>query len=116
MDFFNQRIRWAGKSKSYSNRAVQLFLAGVYLINFLVLGMLLLSLFQPKLLIISVVIFGVKVLLDTFILHAQIIFFGKQRLYVWLLLMDFFHTVYVVFFGVFSFKKSYIWKGRSINR
>jgi poly-beta-1,6-N-acetyl-D-glucosamine synthase len=116
IDFFHQRVRWAGKSQSYTNRKVQLFLALVYLFNLFVFTTMIFAVINPKFIILALSLFAIKVLIDYLILKPEIDFFRKRRLLPILPIMDFLHMMYVVFFGLFSFKKSYIWKDRTINR
>jgi cellulose synthase/poly-beta-1,6-N-acetylglucosamine synthase-like glycosyltransferase len=115
-DFFHQRVRWAGKSQSYTNSKVKLFLTSVYLLNLIIFCLLILSLFIPQLAAVAIILLLIKISTDYFILKPQLDFFRKRRLLPFLPIMDFMHMIYVVFFGVFSFKKSYIWKDRTINR
>jgi poly-beta-1,6-N-acetyl-D-glucosamine synthase len=115
-DFFNQRIRWVGKGSAYKNIWVQLFAVLVFIFFALELACLILPFFNPMLWYVPLIVLAVKNILMVNALAPQIKFSGEKGIWKYIPLFELLHTFYIVFFGIFSFKKSYIWRGRKVSQ
>lgn len=108
--FFNQRIRWAGKWRRLTVPSMLLALfiviANVSFILLLINSLLLTSGF-----VITMVI--LKVLIDYIFLKKIAGFLGIRWRIVTFLILELLHPFYVVFFGVMANVTPFKWKGRS---
>lgn len=110
LQFFNQRIRWAGKWKSYQDKRMTIVAALIFLFHIGICAAII-QLFatgDEKLL----VLFGIKIFLEAvFILNVA--WTMKSRFYLFsFALLQFLYSPYVVFFGLTANFVSYSWKGR----
>ena len=110
INFFNQRIRWAGKWKFYFDKKMIIVAALVFLFHvgicgaliqlFTTLDSILFSLFAVKLLFEGLLILSIaKRMKSPFFIFSFII-------------LQFLYSPYVVFFGLTANFVSYSWKGR----
>ena len=109
--FFNQRVRWASKTASYSSRFSQLVAVLVFLFNLSMLGSLALSIIEqcafPFL-----IMYGIKLLIDFPILLSINFFFRQQKNMLYYPLLQFFYPWYIVAVAVWTLLGGYSWKGR----
>jgi cellulose synthase/poly-beta-1,6-N-acetylglucosamine synthase-like glycosyltransferase len=114
-EFLHQRIRWASKAGSYSDKRMFLVLLLVYLLN---LGLLIAgiqAIAQPGWLLPWVVLVIVKTAAETLFLWPVTAFYGSTATMAWFLPAQPFHILYTVIAGFFGQVKSYRWKGRRCN-
>lgn len=113
--FFNQRIRWASKADSYSERSIFWVLLLVYVFN---AGLLLGSIagifvkgIYPSILYVLII----KTLVEVIFLYPVARFF-KLRSALWVFpFMQPFHIVYTVVAGWLGKFGTYQWKGRTVK-
>jgi glycosyltransferase involved in cell wall biosynthesis len=114
-EFVHQRIRWASKSVTYKNGSLIVGLVCIYIFNLLLLLMAIATLWLSSLRFPLLILFIIKMALDTIIILPQAQFF-KKKSYLWLMpLAECFHICYVVFFGLLSLSNTYTWKGRKVT-
>jgi len=113
--FINQRIRWASKAESYSDKSVFWVLALVYCFNlFLFIGLLVgifINGFYPVILYILLV----KTIVEIFFMIPVARFFGRANILFFFPFMQPFHILYTVIAGWLGKFGSYQWKGRAIK-
>jgi len=112
-DLISQNIRWAGKTRAYSNWFGKLTGFIVLLMNGLIVTTLLLSILQLFSFKSFVYILVIKFFIDFLLVYKTIIFFKQKdhlkNFYTSFLLYPFF-SVYIAFISVF---RGYKWKGRT---
>ncbi|RNI38703.1 glycosyltransferase [Hanamia caeni] len=114
-DFMNQRIRWASKAGSYTDKKIISVLLLVYLLNVWLFFLGILSCVYSEvfyLFILSVILKTVSELL--FMLPVAQFFDKKKQLW-WFLLAQPFHILYTVMAGWLGQFGSYQWKGRKVK-
>ncbi len=111
-EFLQQRIRWAGKSKSYKEKNMLPIMFLVYFYNLGLIGIAVLCLMQ----LLSPIILGmsllIKVIAELLLLMPMARFFSAQK-QLWV--FPFFQPVYVIYTiaaGSFAMFRKYEWKGR----
>lgn len=113
--FINQRIRWASKADSYSEKSIFCVLALVYFFNtFLFLGLIagiFINGFYPVILYILLT----KTIVEIFFMIPVALFFGRANILFFFPLMQPFHILYTVIAGWLGKFGSYQWKGREIK-
>jgi cellulose synthase/poly-beta-1,6-N-acetylglucosamine synthase-like glycosyltransferase len=124
-DFFNQRIRWAGKSKLYSDKGILPVLLLVYFFNCALLIAFFFAIFQRKDFVfcdnkISVgkafsYVFILKILIELFFLIPVADFYNKRRALLFFPLMQPFHIIYTLLAGTLGAFNSYTWKNRKLR-
>lgn len=113
--FFNQRIRWAGKSASYRDVKIKWVLAMVYAINACLLVLALSALFIQGLWIYLLVFFLLKVVSEILFLWPVSGFFGQRKLLRAFVFFQPFHAIYILVAGWLGAFGSYQWKGRRVK-
>lgn len=111
---FWQRLRWAGKTSAYRDPYLIGFQVFVFLFNFLLWGLLILSL-STCLLAPSVVLFIwlIKLCADFIYLQFAVKQVGNQSSLLWFLPAFFTHSLYIVGIGILALLPiSSQWKGR----
>ncbi|HET6243491.1 MAG: glycosyltransferase [Bacteroidetes bacterium] len=113
--FFQQRKRWASKSRDYHDVAV-VFLAGiVFSASFSLCFCLIMSFISNKFALLFVFLFGVKCLIDLIFLFCLSSFF-KNRKWLWLAIPgQLLNIIYVPVIAIASQFGSYNWKGRKLS-
>lgn len=109
--FFNQRIRWASKTSSYTSRFSQMVAVLVFLFNLGVLASFVYSVIQ-QCAIPFLMAYGIKALIDLPILLSASIFFKQKRLMIYYPLVQFLYPWYIVIVAIWSLIGGYSWKGR----
>ena len=115
-DFREQRLRWISKSKGY--RDAEVLAAGLLTVAFplLILAGMIAGLFYPQLLVLSVLLWLMKILVEYPLVWLMARFFGKSHLlnyYFAAQAFQFFYTVTSLITAPFS---TYSWKGRNFKR
>ena len=114
-DFFNQRIRWASKSRNYTDKKIVAVLALVYIFNVWLFLLGILSIFyQPVLWMFILMIFG-KILIELLFLYPVASFFNNKKLLWWFPIAQPFHIIYTIIAGWLGRFGNYNWKGRSVK-
>jgi biofilm PGA synthesis N-glycosyltransferase PgaC len=115
LGFFNQRIRWASKSKYYRDNWLMFF-------SFLVLSINLLTIFIYFHLVlidenrgVYIILLLTKWLIDFILLFLVSSFFDKRRKMIYFLLVQLVYPFYIFFVGFMSFFMKFNWKGRVYN-
>ncbi|MCF6366117.1 MAG: glycosyltransferase [Bacteroidales bacterium] len=109
--FFKQRIRWASKSKSYTDFDTILSSFIVLFINLLIVGLFIGSFFNSGFFTVFISVFILKMLIDFIILYLTAVFFKQKKLLVFFPILVIFYPFYIAFTGIFSFfVKSVNWK------
>ncbi|MBX7241560.1 MAG: glycosyltransferase [Bacteroidia bacterium] len=114
--FFNQRLRWVSKSRSYLNRWINvtqlLFFLAICGIP-LLFGLSFISIYM---LIPAVIVFGMKILSDIPLMIQATRFFREKKLLKWFLLLEVLYIPYVILIGIAgNLISSYSWKGRKVR-
>lgn len=113
--FFNQRIRWASKADSYSERSIFWVLLLVYLFNAGLLVGAVTGIFVEGIYPNIVYILLLKTIVEIIFLYPVTSFF-KLRTTLWLFpFMQPFHIVYTVVAGWLGKFGTYQWKGRTVK-
>jgi hypothetical protein len=112
--FFNQRIRWASKADKYNDRSVFWVLLLVYIVNFLLLAVLVISIFVPQGFSNWLILVIAKTLTELAFMVPVAAFFRQTHVLTWFPLMQPFHILYTVIAGWLGKFGSYRWKGRKV--
>lgn len=114
-DFFNQRIRWASKAKSYDDKRIILVLLMVYLFNLSFPVLLIAGCWYHSFWIYFIGLWVAKTIIELPFFVSVSGFFNKQ----WAIKLFFFfqplHILYTVVSGLFSQFGKYEWKGRKVK-
>jgi cellulose synthase/poly-beta-1,6-N-acetylglucosamine synthase-like glycosyltransferase len=115
-EFLEQRIRWVSKSRGYRDPAV--LAAGLLTYGQFVILMagFIAGVFYPVLLLLTFLLWLVKILAEYPLVWLMAGFFGKKKLLSWYFIAQVFQFVYVIFAGLAGQFSSYTWKGRSFRR
>ncbi|MGB3005177.1 MAG: glycosyltransferase [Chitinophagaceae bacterium] len=114
-DFFNQRIRWASKAKSYDDWRIIFVLLLVYLFNLLFVGLLVAACWYPVYLLYFFILLIGKTLVELPFIFSVADFFGKKSLIKYFPLFQPLHILYTVVSGLFGQFGKYEWKGRRVR-
>jgi cellulose synthase/poly-beta-1,6-N-acetylglucosamine synthase-like glycosyltransferase len=113
--FFNQRIRWASKAKSYNDKRILPVLLLVYLFNLSFLVLLVVSCWFPVYWIYLLGLWISKTIIELPFFISVSGFFNKQ----WAVKFFFFfqplHIFYTIVSGLFGQFGKYDWKGRRVK-
>lgn len=113
--FFNQRVRWAYKTK-YNSNWLNIFSALIITATNMLFPALLISFINQSILNPYLAIFIlIKLLFDFLLLFLASIFLGRTKFLFWLIPFEFVYWIYTLFIGISSiFWKPY-WKGKKVN-
>ncbi len=111
--FFNQRIRWASKAKGYNNSTSIITSLTILLINFLLLGLIINSLFFPQLIYCFLFVFSIKSFIDFVILLSAANFYKQHSLLWYFLPLQLIYFIYISIISIFSLFGKYKWKERN---
>ena len=112
--FFNQRIRWASKSDQYSDATLLPALLLVYLFNLLTISCFFIGLFKLKFLLLFLLLFSCKILVEWLFIKSAFNFFGRVNLIKFILLQTI-HIVYIIIAGWLGKFGTYTWKERGVK-
>jgi cellulose synthase/poly-beta-1,6-N-acetylglucosamine synthase-like glycosyltransferase len=113
--FWQQRVRWASKADKYDDKKVFRVLLLVYLLNFLMVALFVLSFFNTDLLLIVILFLFSKTLLEYPFVNAVASFFKEKRLMKFFPLLQPLHIGYTVIAGWLGKFGKYQWKGRRVK-
>ncbi len=113
--FFNQRIRWASKAKSYDDKRIFPVLLLVYIFNLSFLVLAVAGFFCSYYWLYLGALWIAKTVIEFPFFISLSNFFGKQ----WAIRLFFFfqplHTIYTIVSGLFGQFGKYEWKGRRVS-
>ena len=112
--FWQQRLRWASKTKSYTEKGLIKLMAGVWLFNLsILLNCVLLVFLGAGFLKLALLQVGIKYFCDLQFFKSVGVFFNKEISSLRTLILSILHTVYIVAIGITTpFVATYNWKGR----
>ena len=113
--FFNQRIRWASKARSYDDLRIVFVLLLVYLFNIIFVGLLVAACWSPIYLLYFFILLSAKTLVELPFILSIAGFFGKKSLVKFFILFQPLHILYTVASGLFGQFGKYEWKGRRVK-
>ncbi|WP_447640088.1 MULTISPECIES: glycosyltransferase [Chitinophagaceae] len=113
--FLNQRIRWASKADSYQDKRIIAVLAGVYLLNVLLLLGFIVCFFNPEFILVWLGLVVLKIVFEVFFLKPVACFYGEAHLLLYFPLMEVPHIAYTVLAGFLGKFGKYQWKGRTVK-
>ncbi len=113
-EFFNQRLRWASKTKYYSNFFVLFVGIVTFLINIVILTSFLLMIFNIFPIRYFFIPFIFKFVIDFILLLQSSIFFSGTKLLILYVPLQLIYSLYVCVIGFLSFFFKYSWKGRKV--
>ncbi len=113
-EFFDQRIRWASKNKGYDIKTLVISFT-VYMMNMLLLGAVLISLFHPAFWQTTVYIIIVKYIIDLPIVLGIGKFAKKMDMFIYTVPLIVIYPVYIILAGALGIVSSYEWKGRKLK-
>jgi cellulose synthase/poly-beta-1,6-N-acetylglucosamine synthase-like glycosyltransferase len=116
-DFFQQRRRWASKGIFYKNKSFVLRLILIYLFYLSIIAQILLSIFSPKIFLISLMLSLIsKFILEFKIISKGIDFLFKRELMKYFLISELFQIIYLTIAGVSGIVGNFKWKERKLHR
>ncbi|MCC6290220.1 MAG: glycosyltransferase [Chitinophagaceae bacterium] len=113
--FFNQRIRWASKTKNYSDKKIIAVLAMVYLLNLCLFVLLIGSIIKPALFICFVAFVFYKCIIEWAFVKDILRYFELDSFMPLFPLFQPLHIIYIVISGFFGTIGKYSWKGRAVK-
>lgn len=114
-DFFNQRIRWASKAKSYDDKRIFIVLLLVYLFNLSFLVLLIAGYWDVNFLFWLLGLWFAKTIVELPFVYAVAGFFSKRRLLRYFFFFQPLHILYTILSGLLGQFGKYEWKGRKVN-
>ena len=115
-EFIQQRLRWTGKSTSYSDHRITAILVIAYLFNVSILCNFILLFIIPKMAFIFVIQIVLKAIVEFVFLHSVSNFFQQKKLMRILIPAQILHIGYVITIGIAGQLFSFDWKGRNIKK
>lgn len=113
--FFNQRIRWASKAKSYDDKRIFTVLLLVYLFNFCYLVLAIASFFNIWYLYFLLILWLAKTVVEWPFIKAVSNFFNKKDLLKYFFFFQPMHILYTIISGFLGSFGKYEWKGRRVK-
>jgi cellulose synthase/poly-beta-1,6-N-acetylglucosamine synthase-like glycosyltransferase len=114
-DFINQRIRWASKSRYYTDRDIMLSGIIVLAANIILIVVLAMAFFEKHNLYNFFVVMGIKTFADLIILMPITRFFQRVFNPFIFSLLTIIYPFYSLFTVLASWRGTYKWKGRCIK-
>ena len=114
-EFFNQRIRWASKTRFYDDMRIFWVLLLVYLFNFSFLVLLVAGLWLHKLWLYFVLLLIAKTIIEFPFVYSVAKFFKKQSLLKYFFFFQPLHIGYTIIAGWLGQFGKYEWKGRRVK-
>jgi glycosyltransferase involved in cell wall biosynthesis len=114
-DFFNQRIRWASKAKSYEDKRIFAVLLLVYFVNLAFLGLAIAGFFCSDYWLWLAGLWVAKTVIELPFMLSVATFFGKRSLVRYFFFFQPLHILYTIVSGLFGQFGQYEWKGRKVH-
>lgn len=113
--FFNQRIRWASKARSYSDKRIFTVLLLVYLFNFSFAVLFIAGFSNMQYWLALAAAWIAKTLVELPFVTGVARFFGKQYLLKYFFFFQPMHILYTLLSGLLGQFGAYEWKGRKVK-
>jgi len=113
--FIQQRIRWASKSGKYNDIKLTAILLLVYLFNLSFLVLAIGSIFNEKLLFLTLGMLILKVVAEYYFLVPVARFFRKEWVLKYFPFLQPLHILYIIVAGFLGMLGGYEWKGRRVK-
>ena len=113
--FFNQRIRWASKARSYSDKRIFAVLLLVYLFNLSFALSFIAGFWDSRYWLLLAAAWIGKTIVELPFVYGVAGFFGKRSLLKWFFLFQPLHILYTISSGLLGQFGSYEWKGRKVK-
>jgi len=113
--FFNQRIRWASKARSYSDQRIFAVLLLVYLFNLSFAVSFIAGFRDTRYWLLLAATWIGKTLVELPFVYGVAGFFGKRSMLRWFFLFQPLHILYTISSGLLGQFGSYEWKGRKVK-
>lgn len=112
--FFNQRIRWASKSKRYKDFTEIAVAASVFFINLFFLVCFIGGFLNAHLFYIALILWAVKFIADFPLLMSFSVFVSKSKVMYYYLLVQLIYPLYIIITTFLTLMIPVKWKGRKI--
>ncbi|MCF6352075.1 MAG: glycosyltransferase [Cyclobacteriaceae bacterium] len=113
--FIHQRIRWASKWKAYTDLLTKTTAVLVFVISLNLLAFPFLVGFNRESLFLWINLLLIKAFFDYFFIRQIMRFMDEKINGLAFATLQIVYPIYVVFTALFSFRKSYVWKGRKVK-
>ena len=113
--FFNQRLRWASKSKHYTNKLLIFFSSIIFLENSSILFTYLGIIFSENYKAYFIILLVTKWLIDFILLLLVADFFERKRTLFYFIPVQLLYPIYIVIIWVCSMLVKFKWKERKFN-
>lgn len=113
--FFQQRIRWASKSKRFQDKNLLLILISIFLFNSLFVGLAIASFFNIQYFSILLTSLIIKICIELILLVPVSRFFNKRKELWYFSILQLIHIPYIVLSAILSQFGSYEWKNRKVK-
>ncbi len=113
--FFSQRIRWASKTSGYRTFASIFTALVTFFMSFGMLVAVVCSIFEIEYLVIAIIVFVAKMIVDLMFMLPVLNFHDKLKLVFLSPLLQVFYPFYIFTTGLFSPFSKPSWKGRKIR-
>jgi cellulose synthase/poly-beta-1,6-N-acetylglucosamine synthase-like glycosyltransferase len=114
-DFIQQRVRWASKNKGYDLKILMVSFT-VYMVNLLVVGGLIYSMFDRSMLTVMTLAYLMILLIELPILIGIGNFVKRSRLLVYSFPLIVLYPLYIILTGALGIVAGYQWKGRKVKK
>ena len=113
--FVNQRIRWASKWKGYNDVFTKLTAVLIFMLSLSLIAFPFMVKFNSNSMFLWINLWVVKSFFDFFFIRQVSNFLGQKIKILPFVILQIVYPFYVVFTALFSFQKSYVWKGRRVS-
>ena len=113
--FFNQRIRWASKAKSYEDKRIFPVLLLVYLLNLSFLVLVVAGFFYSSYWLYLAGLWIAKTIIELPFFLSLSKFFDKQWANKFFFIFQPLHIIYTILSGLLGQFGKYEWKGRKVH-
>jgi cellulose synthase/poly-beta-1,6-N-acetylglucosamine synthase-like glycosyltransferase len=116
ISFYNQQVRWAGKSTAYNSIFSKIVGISVLLINATLIILLISSITNPVYWKTLITIFSLKLFIDFILIYKTSSFLNNTSSLKHFLITSTIYPFFVTYTGISSLFKSYQWKGRQFKK
>ena len=114
-DFYNQRIRWAGKWNYHQNSTIKILAIFIFLVHLSFLAILFWAILSSEY-VLLIFMLTARMLLEGSILASWYKLFKLKLNIPLFLLASLMYSFYAVFFGILANTSTFTWKGRKYNK
>ncbi len=115
LSFFQQRIRWASKSKQFKDKNLIFILSFIFFFNFTFILLGFLSIFNSQFIHLLWSSFIVKIGIELLLLIPVSRFFNKSKELIYFIPLQIIHIPYIVISAILSLFVKYQWKERTVQ-